>query len=437
MRRTNISTWQVGITFAGLMFTVLGSCKFASAQTKPSDVFFSQSSNPPWGMNEKPAASIVAKGVTVRGWLVKEGIPSPNSLAVFINLAMPDGFWGTTIIGYEDVHYDLALDYDFIQSASGLNSQFGNAMLHGNPIDSQTNSITIQDTGPSGQLLGIDVNSFWLPNSGSFPLTLHTELNSWHQRSSHRCGLFGWFCGSFENYIGRGSAPDGWCEKEYSPGPPNGNTNWCDKSFMTGPPNTSSDNWWPFNPDDPDGLSGENGPAYLAVGDYVEIQGALWEDTAHDSGTPTGCWSELYHNQDGWLEIHPVDSLRRLYPPGQSPPSPINSLVSAQAGIKRVIAFALCTGASAQPSAALYTVCPEKTYVNGAPPRHPQLLTPHVLELVDWRFSAPSEGLSHGTNIVNDCVSISGSLAAGIKYERFKATYVVWWTHRLRGPIRH
>lgn len=63
----------------------------AEAQTKPSDVFFSQSPNPAWGLNEKPAQSIVAKGVTVRGWLQTAGTPSPCSQAVFINDSFNDG----------------------------------------------------------------------------------------------------------------------------------------------------------------------------------------------------------------------------------------------------------------------------------------------------------------------------------------------------------
>src|SRR5215469_16506669 len=89
-----------------------------AAQTKPSDVFFSQSPDPAWGLNLKPAQSIVAKGVTVRGWLQKAGVPSPFSQAVFIN----DSVDGGVDIGYEDVHYDLVLDNDFIVSTYGSNA---------------------------------------------------------------------------------------------------------------------------------------------------------------------------------------------------------------------------------------------------------------------------------------------------------------------------
>jgi hypothetical protein len=384
---------------------------FAEGQTKPSDVFFS-SSTADVGLNQKAAAFIVARGVTVRGWLLKADIPSPCSQAVFIN----DDVRGGVDIGYEDVHYDIVLDNDFIVSTYGANPGVLNgAMVHGNPIDSQTTAYPVQDARADGTV-GVDINSFWLPNAATTPVNLHTELNAWHQRGSKHCGLFGAFCGQYYNYAGRGPAPLGWVEKEYS-SPVGG----CPFLSTGTEGNLSADNWWPFDPDNPDGQHSD-----LKVGDYVEIQGALWQDTGHDSGQPTGCWGESYHNQDGWLEIHPVDSVRRLPAPGPSPS--VSPLQAAYAGIKQTIAVNLCS--DAQGTAANYTqwVCPEG-FPNGAPTgRTPQPLVAHFSELIDGRFSAVGGNIIHGGTIVNDCVSIVASWSQGLRWARYKATYVVWWT---------
>jgi hypothetical protein len=378
-----------------------------AAQTKPSDVFFSQSPDPAWGLNLKPAQSIVAKGVTVRGWLERAGTPSPFSQAVFINDSVNDG----VDIGYEDVHYDLVLDNDFIVSTYGTNlGVLNGAMIHGNPIDSQTISHPIQDAGADGKSVGVDINSFWLPNAASSPVALHTELNAWHQRGSKHCGFLGWFCGTYRNYAAMGPAPSGWIEKEYSS--PLGNL--------------SADNWWPFDPDNPDEQS-----SALKVGDYVEIQGALWQDTSHDSGLPTGCWSALYPNHDGALEIHPVDSLRRVAAPG---PSPLDSpLQAAYAGVKHTLAVNLCS--DAQGAAANYTqwVCPEQMSPTAPAGRTRQPLAAHFVELIDGRFSAVNENIVHGGTVAGDCVSVAVSWSQGLRWARYKATFVVWWTPAVLG----
>lgn len=383
--------------------------------TKPSDVFFYDASNPDQRpgdpgfapLNKKPAASIVAKNVTVRGWLIQQQYPTTFSKAVNANEKDDGGVH----LGYEDVHYDLVLDYDYIASHYGWNiGVFQGATLHGNPIDSQTQTQPTEDMGPDGKFVGIDINSFWLPNSVTAPITLHTELNSWHTRDSHRCGLFGWFCGLYQNYTGRGPAPAGWIEKEY-----------------TLPlPNTASDNWWPFDPDNPDGL-----PATLGVAGYVEIQGTLWQDSWHDSNLPSNCWAQSYHNHDGWLEIHPVDSLRRLAAPG---PSPLDdTLNSANAGIKRASAVSFCTdgqGSDTGTKPASMMICPEQTYSGSAVPpgRTPKPLVAHFQELIDNRFSVLGPTISHSASAVADCVKVDAHVQPGARWARFKATYVVWWT---------
>ncbi len=471
--------------------------------TKPSDVFFYDAAHPdqrgfPYNIgtsfapkNQKPAASIVAKGVVLRGWLeLDENV----AVVTFKNAKFEDA-GGTRFLGYEDVHYKLALDYDFINSTYGQNGAVLNgAVLHGNPIDSQTSPIPLADHG-NGTLSGIGINSFWLPNSGGGPfslgLVIGMELNAWHARASHHCSyILGQQvgCDAYENYAGRGPAPPGWVER--------------DLDYASSLPAVAADNWWPFDPDDPDGLqsvgtgvvgqrpgpdyqsyqsciqncedncpdnvrknavsasckSGCNNrctkqfphaftnvlgpvtvPKYLQQGDYVEVQGTLWQDSAHDAGQPTPCWGKplSFHNQDGWLEIHPVDSIRRIPAPGPSPHSPYPNqdlLGSAKAGVKRVVAVQLCSdeqGVSNGPSTNTeVAVCPDSTYVFGDPRIHtriPQPLVPHVLELIGYRFTNTSMH-GRGASVVGDCVNIEESLPIGVKSALYKVTYVVWWT---------
>jgi hypothetical protein len=501
------------------------------SQTKPSDVFFFDPAHPdqrgaPYNIgtgfapkNEKPAASIVAKGVVLRGWLVgdKNGAAFPNGKLTNEKLepcTSPSQKNCGTFLGFEDVHYELVLDYDFINSMYQQNAGVLNgAMFHGNPVDSQTPPIPVADAGnktPSG----IGINSFWLPYGGLVPLTLGVELNAWHARGSQQCtaynvpvaGNVG--CDLFENYAARGPAPAGWVEREFD--------------YASWMPAIAADNWWPFDPFDPDGLTGtgpstlQQGPNYaqyqrcihdcdcapdtrgkpnaacinactktcqktpnafvsvpttvpknLQAGDYVEIQGTLWQDVAHDApdfwqkarhhlfGSPLPtppCWGQTYHNQDGWLEIHPVDSIRRI--PRKDWPSPADwtwddktdksnphwqptvSLPSSQAGVKRVVPVSLCADAKGQvdsgssPSYA-QTFCPDNNYDPATVPARqtPPELVPHVSELIDVKFSnLPPDHHGDSVNRANpECVDIHASLT-GAPFARYKATYAVWWT---------
>lgn len=402
---------------------------------KPSDVFFSGPGVPvpSFGSNLKAGPSIVRKGVIVRGWLTKD--PGPFSDAVYHNESAEGGVY----LGLEDVHYNLVLDYDFITNLYGNNPSALTAdVLPGDPVDSQTKPIPLVDSG-NGTLTGIGINSFWLPFDTG-PLILHTELNAWHQHGSHHCGALGQFCSAYRNYDPMGTPPAGWVEKEDS----------------TPLSNLAADNWWPFDPDNPDGQA-----TNLKPGDYVEISGTLWQDLAHDapsflqnltgSAPPPPCWGQIFHSQDGYLEVHPVDYLIRLPAPGPSPYNfvfnsdpavkawvPVASLPAAQAGMKRVAKVMLCAGATGAAGPDSYpsysaAVCPEADYPGMAipPGRTPPqpLMVPHVLELIDGRFSTP-QSIGHGAGVNNvnpDCVNIQAWLT-GVPWARFKASYVMWWT---------
>jgi hypothetical protein len=424
----------------------------AVGQTRPSDVFFFDPAHPdqrgwPYNINtsfapknEIPAASIVAKGVVLRGWLAR----GEGNAVVYKNAKYEDDckegqappICGTRFLGYEDVHYFLVPDYDFIVSTYGANSGvLKGALLHGNPIDSKTITIPIEQPGR-----GVDVNSFWLPYNGidnSGPLTIHTELNAWHARGSQHCdrynvplvGNVG--CDLYANYAARVPAPDGWVERDFD--------------YASALPPHAADNWWPFDPDNPD-----RGPAVLQPGDYVEMSGTLWQDVGHDAGQPTPCWGEgQYHNHEGWLEIHPVDSIRRL--PRPWPPSPNDDLIgAAKAGVKRVLTVAPCSDAQGASPGASYSsqlaVCPNGTYGLNDPNLHtrpPQQLVPHYLKAIDGRFTdtaGQGAATTHKVDVVADCVYIQDYWPPGLKSAHYKASYVVWWTPsplNLTGTTAH
>ncbi|PYT96585.1 MAG: hypothetical protein DMG38_23240 [Acidobacteria bacterium] len=397
---------------------------------KPSDVFFGDPSSlqiaedkialtsigQEVGKNYLSPHSIVAKDVVLRGWLAKD--PGPVSPVVSVGFS-PIG------AGISDVHYELVLDYDFINSTYGADvGVLTGAVLHGhgpNTWDAQATPIPMKNS-VAKTASGIDINSFWLATNqiGNVPLTIHTELNAWHPDSSHRgCK---WVFGnpvscSTHNFEGREAAPAGWIEKDYGPVEVN-----------------SSHNWWPFDPDNPDGL---NTP--LSEGDYVEMRGTLWQDIKHltpgDLGTL--CWGQSYPNQDGWLEIHPVDSLRRIPAPGRH--SPLSDpLGSATAGVKRVVGVPLCSnGHEVTPTGSYLVICPEANYAANDPNlagRTPKPLVPNILELIDGRFTDIAPGpasnprrMAHGISAEADCVRIYDYWLPGTT-AHYKATYVVSWT---------
>ena len=409
---------------------------------KPSDVFFYPPGSSGTASNNKPAASIVAQPMTVRGWLTT-ACPSCQdykgdgfTTAAFAN----ENYHCGVHFGFEDVLYNLVLDYDFIANTYGANPDyFAAAQLHGNPIDSKTASIPFQDTEPvpGGARTGVDVNSFWLPylypspDLYTSPVGLHLELNAWHTRDSGGCPLVN-TC-DCHTYSGRGGAPALWREKEYACAQPGAVPGSCT------PPNTASDNWWPFDPDNPDGqVDSNHQPRYLQIGDYVEVQGTLWQDSQHPEDN--NCWGKIFHNHDGKLEIHPIDSLKLVAPRDATHSPQDDTRNSAIAGVKRAIPVAFCSDDTGAPNAVVMSVCPEQTYTGGIPEGRKALsLVPHALPIVDGRFSnlAGGTGLLHPDPIViGDCVRITASSPAGLRWAAFKATYVVWWTQPSRSRPR-
>jgi len=424
--------------FMALLGLLFAAAPVIQSQTKPSDVFFGAPSElqiaeetakltsigQEVGKNFLSPHSIVAKDVVLRGWLTCAADPdtkNPNWICPGAVVPNKD------IIGIADMHYELMVDYDFINSTYGANAGVLNgAMLPGDgPHTWEAQATPIPMKNPLAKTVsGIDINSFWLPY-GNMP-NFHVELNAWHPDSSHhgcQWPLPGTpvLC-SAHNFEGRGRAPAGWIEKDYGSVEPN-----------------SSHNWWPFDPDNPDGLfitEGTTVPKNLQIGNYVEMKGTLWQDISHATGVPPAqyCWNEApFQNHGGWLELHPVDSIRRVSAPGLSPYDAPGE--SARQGMKRIIAVALCSDANGNSGGTVTdgstVVCPDSTQI-------PTSLVPHMLpELTDGRFtdsfllSQSEVVLTHHIQVDSkrpDCVDITARLAPGVKSAHFKATYVVWWT---------
>lgn len=380
-------------------------CQPSPPKITPSDVFFADAAHPDskpgtsFGpLNTKPASSIVARDAILRGWIV--AVEDGGGAIVSPNIS-PTG------IGIEDVHYSIVLDPDFITQKYGTQpNPLPGAWLPGNPSEGAT-GILLTSSPPGSSFNGITVNSFWNPGIVQTPIVMPIELNAWHMKGSARCGLGGLFCFLYNNYTGRGPAPAGWIHKEYgNPGP------------------EAADSWWPFDPDSPDGTP-------LNLGDYVEVQGTLWEDTAHEDQPAQDCWSRAFPGHGGRLEIHPLDTLKHVQAPSAMPTRmvvPVSVCMPNQSGDDRTF------------PAIHVRVCPEGTSSLSQPrPGPPSNKIVQFQELVDPRFTDASSTTGDATP-AGDCLQINrapktttarGGPKQGlidVVSGRFKATYIVWWT---------
>jgi hypothetical protein len=235
---------------------------------KPSDRFLGKDEGEG---GPKDIRSCVARDILVAGWLTEEqGTPRVNG---GIAGNMGDGF-GVADIVYGNVHLDIGF-LGAMYGRHGLSSNVRAAKLPGNPSAGAA-QITVADISI--------VNSFSLPSDDLIPesLTIHVELNCWHEKSR------GGNLGTRQRAVSLGPHPEGWVQQ------------WWHSDF--------TDCWWPFPPFNPD-----NGPRDLRRGDYVLIRGAFWQDVGHGLNP---VWASIMKGHNGWLEIHPVDYMRRIPPPG-------------------------------------------------------------------------------------------------------------------------
>jgi hypothetical protein len=248
---------------------------YEEATPAPSAVFVGDTENTKW--EDRMETAIVARGVTLAGWLTVR--PSRNNGSFAPQQAS------------EDWHFDIHLDPDFIERNYGAASEregptvlvepLRSALLPGNvsPLDRATTPrIPLLSPDPSQETHLPTASAFTLPGNGDFTV----ELNAWHTWPS-----------------ARGPRPLSWLDDPESASYPG--------------------NAWPFSP-----IRGVAPPSQrdLAAGDYVIVSGTLWEDTAHAPVAPVRpadrirrCFEDRFKGHGGWLEIHPVDAVRRVDPP--------------------------------------------------------------------------------------------------------------------------
>lgn len=304
---------------------------------------------------------IVARNVVVAGWLF------PGTGSNHDGAAPARHSPGTSTLpnSSEDFHYDIQLDDAFLKrnyGASSLLQPVASAVMPGHPTP--CNLFTHPPRLPlllNGQF---DANAVTIP--GSELMTV--ELNSWHVAA-------------------RGNPPSGWVRDP-------------DQANFSG-------DAWPFDPLHPLGVP-RSTP--LSPGDYIIVSGTLWEDSGHIVDAPSTdshrCWDSKLQGHGGWLEIHPVDSIRRIDPPN------VRRTMHLSAG---------CSPATA--------IVDEYFFGDGAPKSTSVLKWQRV---DDPRFTAGGATL---TEVVDpDCPIALHVHAVPAPGGYFKSLYYVWWDDSAPGP---
>jgi hypothetical protein len=214
-------------------------------------------------------SQVIAKGVVLAGWLF-EGDPATP----YRN----DGSEGQQIRANEseDYHYDFWLDNEFVSRNYG--TPINLEPVRSAVVKGARSRLVDLRPGWEFPLLNdgrINAASFTWPGSALFT----AELNAWH-------------------IADRGVPPAGWAGREPTEPDKDGNA-------------------WPFRPRRPLGVDPDD--PELATGEYVIVSGTLWQDTMHAGDDEIGrfrrCWDDHFPGHGGWLELHPVDSVRRVDPP--------------------------------------------------------------------------------------------------------------------------
>jgi hypothetical protein len=347
---------------------------YARSMPRPSEVFVDNTENTK--PDNRMQTSIVARGVTLAGWLVGPELnngPYPNP---------PEVGSGAS----EDWHYDILLDPDFIERNYGspvLIEPIKSALLPGHGTNrfeeffDPPTRIPLLSSDSALPTSKPTAATFTLPgHGGSFVV----ELNAWHKWSDSR--------GS-DGKPGRGPAPPGWTSDP-------------DPSYFW--------NAWPFDPRK--GTSNATG-SNLRAGDYVIVSGILWQDSVHgqesvdesnkelDARRLRQCFDGQFKYHGGWLEIHPVDAIRRV-----DEPSPR----------KHAVGLAACYPHRPHLSALL------------TPPFPPPDITAQLnyKVIVDGRFT--SSNAVHTEAVAPNCEPPALSVAADLPSPgTFNATYILWW----------
>ena len=310
--------------------------------------FLGTSNDPSW----------IADNLTLAGWLT----------------ATPD-----PITGYngEDLHYSIWLDNDFIErnygpTTNGLNS----AIVPGRWFDWADNGlhpkVPIALTGGQQPNAG----NFILPGKDEFTV----EMNAWHIP------------------LHNGSSPSSWISIP---------------SLLQVA--------WPFDPQKVFDLSSN-----LQEGDYVIVSGAFVQNSAElhtDAGHgqyvgqdsynefwERQCWENHYRGQGGWLEIHPLDSIRRVQGPAVR---------------KQTQLVTVCDdGGGKTLDHVDVRVPPEPATPTGKRADYQQVA---FREIIDDRFTDMNSVSKHVVE-VDACDPTKLHVAVTVRPQgHFKAVYLVWW----------
>ncbi|MFI7546537.1 hypothetical protein [Actinoplanes sp. NPDC049599] len=232
--------------------------------------FFNEAQGDNTKQDGRAKSQVITKGIVLAGWLWQDGDTAPTR---------NDSGEADVIRANEseDYHYDIWLDNDFITrnyDTPALLKPVRDAIVKG--ARSRLIDLRPGRDIPLVNLGHATAASFlWPGNGGLFTV----ELNAWH-------------------IADRGRPPAGWAGTDPSDPAKDGNA-------------------WPFQPRRPLGVN--PGDPDLSPGQYVIISGTLWQDTSHADNSPVGqfrqCWDDHLPGHGGWLEIHPVDSIRRVDAP--------------------------------------------------------------------------------------------------------------------------
>jgi len=397
--------------------------------SKPSEVFFNQGSvlmpdqkqwkgpdacgitiDGTFRPDECRSTGFIADDVTVAGWLA--GTPYRNEA-------------GDT----EDWHYNLFLDNDFIER-----NYYADTLPLAVAVMPGTWYTWFDDQKafpfPHSFRKKILLTGGQQPSAATFLMPgrsyLTVELNAWH-KSKH------------DNTV-----PYGW---EADPQP-----KWPDV-------------FWPFNP-----MSPQDSGSELAAGDYVIITGALVEDSGHlhpgddpDEGGGCSAWlwymgkcedetpypsQEFWHNRcwhknvpghGGWLEIHPMDSLRRVDGPRMLVRNPATSSYAAVPLRKYSQVFDVCSLDDDRttrqgferlqvPTVPKSDVAPTPDPLESLARNDPNAVIRYQ-ETIDTRFTDMSTVEEH-TVAISRCDPTKLDVRTNLKLGwngHFMAVYQVWW----------
>jgi hypothetical protein len=317
----------------------------------PSQVFFNASAVPDGDF--RPAQTRVSE-------------PTPwGRLPVRVTLA--GWLWGGDELGahhtdsmLEDWHYSLWLDDAFV--ARNYDSYHLQRMVM--PGHSYHRSGGATDPMPLAQA-GQPPSAIWFKLAGTGEFTV--ELNAWHP-AQHG-----------------GSIPPGWI------------------TVPTIDPASS----WPFDPRAP---SDEPSAGEFTPGQYVIISGTLYQDSAHyPLDGDRACWENRFNGYGGWLEIHPVDWIRRLSAEREPQPADARETHHVEG----------CSESGEQTKEAI--VSPLRPA-----PRSDDVL--HALQILDPRFTV-------GSVTPSLCRPDDKTVRVTVKFEKaFNSIVVLWWASASRQP---